>query len=319
MNPLRNGVLMVSILLGCYLATGLYFVGTSRSAERRRTIQGLMLLTPTILLLSTFVAWPAISGLFVAFTGWEDGGSKDFTGLENFRRLFSDIFVWKGMGNLFVLTIAAMIKATVFPFLVALMLRSLAWPRAAYFLRTLFLVPMVTPAVTFILIWAFIYDPNIGMLNDLLNALGFEGRAWLGERHLALPSVIAIGFPWVAGLNLLIYLAGLLQIDPAIQEASRLDCPGVVHRIVYIDIPMVMPQTSLILVITLICVLQDFQTILLLTGGGPGLETSVPALQMYQRAFNYGQFGYGASIGLMLFVLVLGSTVIMRRLLRSDD
>jgi ABC-type sugar transport system permease subunit len=185
-------------------------------------------------------------------------------------------------------------------------------------MRTLFLVPMVTPTITAILIWAFIYDPNMGLLNDVLRTFGFEGRAWLGERHLALPAVIAVGFPWIGGLSLLMYMAGMMNIDRSLQEAATLDCRGILQRLWHVDLPLVAPQTRLIIVLTLIGSLQDFQGILLLTGGGPGLETTVPALQMYERAFKFGEFGYASMIGFMLFLMILGTTMAARRLNRSD-
>ncbi|HMZ50967.1 MAG TPA: extracellular solute-binding protein [Candidatus Sumerlaeota bacterium] len=309
-NPLRNGVLAVSLLFVGWLAFSVVKIRGAKGGHGYQGWLAIMLLAPTFLLVCSFVAWPALSGIASAFTDWEDARPGTFVGLANFKRLFTDYFIWKGMSNMAIITAANLMKATVIPFSVALMLRSLPWPRISHGVRTLFLLPMVTPVVTGILLWAFIYDPNIGMLNDLLNAFGFKGYAWLGERSLALPSLIGMGFPWIGGLNLLIYLAGLLAIDHSVREAASLECRNRLQRIVYIEIPLVAPQTRLVIVTTLIVSLQDFQTMLLLTGGGPGLETSVPALQMYERAFKFGEFGYASTIGLMLFTMVLASTMI---------
>jgi ABC-type sugar transport system permease subunit/ABC-type glycerol-3-phosphate transport system substrate-binding protein len=317
-NPFRSGLLVTGALFVGWL--GLSIVGSIRapSSQRHHAFLAILFLAPTILLLSSFVVWPAVSGVARAFTDWEDGRLGTFTGTANAWRLVSDSFIWRGLINMVLLTGANVFKATVIPFLVAAMLCSLPWPRLAYGLRTVFLLPMVTPTITAILIWAFIYDPNMGLLNDTLDLLGIEGHSWLGERNLALPSVIAVGFPWVSGLSLLLYMAGMMNIDRSLQEAASLDCRGLLSRLWHIDLPLVTPQTRIIVILTLIGSLQDFQGILLLTGGGPGLETSVPALQMYERAFKYGEFGYASMIGFMLFLLILGTTLAARGLSREE-
>jgi raffinose/stachyose/melibiose transport system permease protein len=317
-NPMRSGLLITGLFFIGWLSVSIVGRLTAPGNQRHHAGLAIFFLAPTILLLSSFVVWPAISGVARAFTNWEDGSAGTFTGFENVHRLAGDFFIWRGLVNMVILTGANILKATIIPFLVAAMLCAIPWRRAAYVMRTLFLVPMVTPTITAILIWAFIYDPNMGLLNDVLRTFGFEGRAWLGERHLALPAVIAVGFPWIGGLSLLMYMAGMMNIDRSLQEAATLDCRGILQRLWHVDLPLVAPQTRLIIVLTLIGSLQDFQGILLLTGGGPGLETTVPALQMYERAFKFGEFGYASMIGFMLFLMILGTTMAARRLNRSD-
>ncbi len=220
-----------------------------------------------------------------------------------------------------ILTCAGLVKATIVPFIAAEMILALRNPKFRYFFRTAFLLPMVVPAMVGILIWQFIYDPTAGLLNQILGVLGLEGLAsnWLGEPHLALPAIIFMGFPWIGAFGLLIYMAGLMAISPSIYDAYRLESESTWRRLVSVDMPLVRGQTRLLVVLAFIGSLQDFQTILLMTGGGPGLATTVPALRMYHAAFRFFHFGYGAAIGFVLFVVILLITVVNFRVMKPAE
>ena len=318
-NPMENGGLVVAALALLYAGFAFTMTTRTRGLRRHATAVAFLLLTPTMLGLACFNAYPALSGLYRAFTLWEDAGVPKFTGLANFRRLFTDFLLFRSLANMVILTVANLVKSTVFPFLVAEMLLALPWPRLRYFLRTLFLAPVVVPAVTMILVWGFIYDPNVGVLNAILRAFGMQGAAWLGEPWLALPSIIGIGFPWIGAMSLLIFMSGLLQIGGEIHDAARIDCRNYLQRVWHVDVPLVGRQFKLIIIVTLIGSLQDFQTVLLMTNGGPGLATSVPALQMYQRAFKFGEYGYASSIGFVLFLLILAVTLFNLKYIRTAE
>jgi raffinose/stachyose/melibiose transport system permease protein len=320
-NPFENGVLAVTLIALLFLGFGAYHVARARGAARTRTLTAYGLLLPTFLLLGTFSYSPALSGLYHAFTSWEEGRAATFTGLENFRGLVSDEVFWGGVVNMLILLTAGVIKATVIPFLAAEMILSLFRDRLRYFFRTAFLVPMVVPGMVGILIWRFIYDPNMGMLNRGLEALGLEQwtASWLGEVHLALPAIIFMGFPWVGALGLLIYMAGLMAVPESVYEAFALESDNVWRRIQRVDIPLVRGQTRLLIVLTFIQGLQDFQGILIMTGGGPVRATMVPALHMYYQAFRFSRFGYGAAIGFVLFVVILLATLINLKVLKPAE
>ncbi|HIL08366.1 MAG TPA: sugar ABC transporter permease, partial [Candidatus Latescibacteria bacterium] len=118
--------------------------------------------------------------------------------------------------------------------------------------------------------------------------------------------------------GLLIYLAGLLGIPADIYDAYKIESTNTARRIWHLDIPLVMGQTRLLIILTFIGSVQDFQTVLIMTRGGPGMATYVPALRMYNEAFVYGHFGYGAAIGLLLFVLVLAITVVNMKIFKEE-
>ena len=129
----------------------------------------------------------------------------------------------------------------------------------------------------------------------------------------------APGSAWVGAFGMLIYMAGLLQIPASVNEAYSLESNNIFKRIWHVDLPMVRGQVRMLAILTFIGSVQDFQTILILTRGGPGTSTYVPALRMYYQAFTYSHFGYGAAIGLVLFCLILMITIINMKVLKPVD
>lgn len=276
--------------------------------NRRRTSIAVVafMLAPTLVLLVMFNYYPAVLGLSRAFTRWETGEDPQWIGVGNFVAMWHDEFLRLSLRNLFILLIASVLKTLTMPLLVAELLMSLRSPRWQYVLRTAFILPMVVPGMVTMLLWSFIYDGSVGLLNQLLEAVGMSAlaRSWLGESGTALWAIIGIGFPWAGGLALLIYLAGLNQISGDVWDSCQVDGVSGLRRVWYVDLPLLLPQVRLLVILTLIGTLQDFGSILILTGGGPGLATHVPALHMYFQAFRFGHYGYAAAIGLTLFVAI---------------
>lgn len=302
---------------------------TQRSISRRRpsTLRTLsktwrvyMLLVPTLAFLAAFVYYPVFSALYHSLYEW-DGVNSAFVGLENFRQLLTTDDVFLGsLPNVFKLAAARLLIAMTVPLLSAEVIFNLKRRRAAYFWRTLFTVPMVVPWIVMILVWRFIYDPTMGIINGVLRALSLDGltQTWLGDSRLALWCIVGYGFPWVAGFNLLIYLAGLDSINEELFDAAAIDGATGLRRVLKIDVPLIAGQMKLIMIMTTINQFQSFQDVLLLTNGGPGRATFVPGLHLYRSAFFYNKMGYASAMGLLLFVVILGLTILNMRFLRSS-
>jgi ABC-type sugar transport system permease subunit len=225
------------------------------------------------------------------------------------------------VGNLVLLLAANLVKTLTFPLVTAELLVGLKSTRFQYALRTLFTLPMVVPGMVTTLLWAFIYDGSVGLLNAVLESVGLSvwTRSWLGESSTAMGAIIGIGFPWTGGLALLIYLAGLSGISSDVHEAASLDGATGWRRVWHIDLPLLRPQVRLLSTLTIIGTVQDFGTILILTGGGPGLATHLPALHMYFQAFRFGHLGYAAAIGFILFVVIFALSLINQRAGRRNE
>ncbi len=180
--------------------------------------------------------------------------------------------------NMLRLLVFAVVATTTVPLVVAELIYSVVASQPNTFTACGFLVPVVVPLIVIILLWRFIYDPNVGLLNGLLEALGLPGwtRAWLGDPNIALYALMFLGFPFVDGTSVLIYLAGLMNIPKEILEAAELDGVVGLRRIWWIDLPLLAGQIKLFLVLGTIGALQGFEIQLILTQGGPGWATQVP-------------------------------------------
>jgi ABC-type sugar transport system permease subunit len=191
-----------------------------------------------------------------------------------------------------------------------------------YFYRVGILLPIVAPGVVSLLIWRFIYDPRDGPISVLAKALGIIGRsdfvAWLNDPATVIPAIIFMGFPWISGTSVLIYMSGLMNISTEIIESSRLDGATVLQRIFKIDLPMILGQIKYFLVFGIIGGLQDYGVQMVLTKGGPGYTTYVPGFYMYMKAFESGRMGYAASVGTALFAVILVLTVANYRFFKTD-
>lgn len=279
-----------------------------------------LLLAPTLLLLGLFNYYPAFSGIAYAFQEVQPGLESRWVGFANFRRAFGDEVLIASIPNMIILLVGGILRATILPLIVAVMISHLAGDRLRYFFQTSFLIPIVVPMMVVILLWrGFVFDPNVGMLNQFLGMIGLEffQRSWLGDHSTALGSVLFLGFPWVGGIGFLILYAGLLGIPSSVMESARLDGAGPIRRFFSIELPLVFGQLRLVIVLTIIATVQDFGGMLVLTGGGPGTATHIPALHMYFYGFRFEQFGYAAAIGVLLFIVIFTLTVINLTLIKS--
>jgi len=209
----------------------------------------------------------------------------------------------------------------VVPLSVAKLIISLPDERSRYFYRILFLIPIVVPGVAIQLIWGSMIFSDAGLLNEFLRLVGKPDWtvAWLSNPKTALWGVACVGFPFVGGFEVLIYYAGLASISEDINDAAQIDGAGGLRKFFMIDIPLVLSQIKLLVVLTIIGGVQGFENLFILTRGGPGFETTVPALWMYFNAFSFQRMGYACAIGVILFGLIFTLTALNMRYFRSTE
>ncbi|MGB9682731.1 MAG: carbohydrate ABC transporter permease [bacterium] len=275
---------------------------------------------PTFILLCIFNYYPAFSGLYRSLFDWAVGGQAKFIGLKNFIEILTDTNFQISVINVIKLTIwNVLVPSLIIPILVAEMIFNLHSPRAKYIYRVLVISPMVIPSIVILLIWQFIYDADYGLLNAILKnvGLGYLARSWLGDPNTALYAIMAIGFPWIGGTTVLIYLAGLMNIPSSIFDAALLDGVIGLKRFFNIDLPLITGQIKLCIILSLIGTIQGYGTMLVLTGGGPGVATLVPGLYMYQAAFNFGRMGFASAVGVILFLVILWLTILNMKYISS--
>lgn len=279
-----------------------------------------LFILPSILLLAVFSYYPIFSAFYHSLFDW-DGVNARFVGLGNFRAMLTDDALAISVPHVLVLSIAAVTFALTLPLLAAELIFNLHSERWRFRYRVLFTIPMVVPWIVTVLVWQFLYDPIDGPINRVFLGLGLErfARGWLGEPQTALWAIALMGFPFVAGLNLLIYLAGLNSISTEVLDATKLDGATFWQRFTRVDIPLIRGQIRLIVILTTITQIQNFAPVLILTKGGPGYATMVPGMWMYQNAFLFGKMGYASAIGVVLFAVMFALTALNTRLIRSTD
>lgn len=277
-------------------------------------------LFPTFILLIIFSYYPAFDAIRNSFFEWSAQGTKYYVGLDNFRAMIKDTILIASIKNMIILLIFGIIIGLSVPIIVAEIIFNIKNERAKYWYRWLIVVPIVVPGMVILLLWQFIYDPNVGLLNGILKAIGLASwqRTWLNDPDIALYCLIFMGFPWISGTNTLIILAGLNSIDKDIMDSALID--GVVgfRRVLNIDLPLILGQIKVLLVLGIIGGIQGFGAQLILTRGGPGYSTMVPGLHMYQQAFLFNRLGYACAIGLSMFIVILLLTYINMRYLKSS-
>ena len=284
--------------------------------KRDHIVTAFLFILPTAVFVLGFSYYPALRAIWGSFTQWDGFNDPKFIGIANYIALFKDRIFLISFRNVLYWSAGSLVVILVAPFIGAELIFHLKTVRAQYLYRVLFVIPLVVPAVVTVLIWTFIYEPSIGLLNRLLVDVFRINRAiipnWLGDSHFVIPSLIFIGFPWMSGMNLLIYYSGLQDISTDVIEYAQLDgCTGLI-RILKIDIPLITGQIRLLLILGIIGTLQNLTVPLLMTGGGPGYDSYVPGLYMYFKAFRTSDFGMAFTIATVMFVLIFILTLISR-------
>jgi len=254
-------------------------------------------------------------------------------------RKTGDWLLWKSFNLIIILIVANLLKMwpSIFAAVCIHRLRSERWQ---YLYRVLFVIPMIIPQMVGLLIWKFFYDPNVGILNRLLTWSHLDSLlvwldkwvlhlgvfvdpfkpAWLGHPDLIIPALLFWGFPWVGVVGVLIYLAGLQNIGQDVYEAADIDGVSSWGKFTRIELPLIMTQVRLNLVLMIIGTLQSygFQLVLLGAEGGPQNKGLTPGLYMFFEAFQNQNYGYACAIGLMLFFIILFLTVVNQRYVRVE-
>ena len=271
---------------------------------------------PAVLLTGTTIYVTTVSGAFFAFTNWSGIGSFDFTGIDNFVRIFRTPELLGSLTNTLGLAIGYLVFSNVFGILFALALNRTLKTR--YVLRTLIFMPVVLSPIAVSFVWKFIFAFD-GPLNQTLGAVGLKGlqQDWLASPTLALGCVLTVMVWQNIGFVMVTYLAGLATVPPELEEAAALDGAGTWRRFRSITLPMIQPSIAIATTLSLIQGLRVFDQVAALTGGGPDNATQTLASEIYQQTFTYQQFGFGAAMALMLSALILIFTVAQQRITRD--
>ncbi len=282
--------------------------------QRYHPVLAAMLL-PSLLLIGLFSYYPAVRSLIGGFYQWNGFTPPTYDGITQFRQYVQSPTFGGEAKNLAILVGGGILITLVSQFTAAEVVTHMP-PRAGTVAKYLLVLPIVLPPLILIEVWAYLLQPQYGLIDVFLGTAGLPEPTWLASPHLALVSILLIGFPWISNLGFLIFLGGLQNLPKDVLDAAVIDGVGTLKRVLAIDIPLLLPQFRIVVILSGIYAVQNFIPILLLTNGGPGTATLVPGLDMYQSAFQNDQYGYGMAIGTLLFVVMLVFTLIALRLLR---
>jgi raffinose/stachyose/melibiose transport system permease protein len=297
--------------------------GRYRSLIRKiwKVRQAYFFLVPIFVCLILFKYGPFVIAIVKSFYQWNGANVNKFVGLDNFVQMIRDQTFHDSLGNIVILTLGALVAHLTLPLLAAVLVFHIGRKRLSEWMRVLFIIPLVVPGIVVIRIWSWIYEGQGGVLNEFLKFIGLGQftHAWLGESGTSIWALVFFNFPWIGGIFFLIYLAGLMSISPELFEAGSMDGLNVWNRFWRLELPLIRSQIKLIVMLTVITQIQNFELPLILTNGGPGDSSLTPALHLYNRAFTYNEMGYASAIGLVLFLVILILTVINQKLMKSSD
>lgn len=284
--------------------------------QRRRAAY--LMLAPAVVHLVWWIGIPVVATFVLAVSDYDLlTGTIRFAGLHNFVQIFRDPQWNAAIWHTIVYTIFTVPVAMGIALVVAVMLnqqiRARAWYRAAFF------IPHVTATVAVAVVWAWLFEPRIGLFNAVLSVFGVNGPAWLSDPTWALPAVILVGIWKGIGLKMLIYLAALQGVPAELHEAAALDGAGTVRRFRSVTLPLLRPATFFVFVLSMIEAVQVFDQVYVLTSGGPADATTVVTYEIYLNAFQKLHFSIASAQSIVLFLFLLVLTLISRRLIGRDD
>jgi raffinose/stachyose/melibiose transport system permease protein len=276
---------------------------------------GYLYLAPGLLVFGAFVLVPLGHAFWLSLFEWDGVTTGTWIGLDNYGDVVSDPALRRAFWHALVLIgFYALLPVAIGLLLAGLLAR--ARVRGLALFRTVLFLPQVIAMVVVAVMWRMIYDPSNGALNELLRAVGLGSLAqsWLGDFDLALSSLGLVG-TWVYyGLAMVLLTAGVQKIPPSLYDAARVDGAGMVREFFAVTLPALRGEIAVALTLTTIYALRNFDLVYITTQGGPGESTSVPAFQVYSRAFESGQVGSAAAVGLCLTAVIFAITFGINRI-----
>ena len=290
---------------------------TPRSLEARSEAIAWGLAAPATLLMAAMLIGPVLAVVLLAFTDYQLGAETlQWVGLENFREMAKERTFWRSLGNTLLYAAVVVPGSVALGLGVALLIES--GPSLRAFYRAVFFIPVMATLIAMAISWEFMLHPSFGLVNLSLKALGIAGPNWLRTEGLALWVIAVIGVWQQFGFNMVLFLAGLVSIPRALYEAAALDgAASPWERFRLVTWPMLGPVTLFVVVITAIRAFQVFDTVAVLTKGGPSKSTEVLLYSMYAEGFEFFRSGYASAITVVFLLLVLVVTLVKTRVLEK--
>ncbi|MFD5726485.1 carbohydrate ABC transporter permease [Streptomyces sp. NPDC058368] len=292
---------------------------TTAAPRRRRSLTrgGGLFVLPFLIVFALFLVWPIVQGLWMSLTDASLSlRGTEFVGFANYTEAFGDPDVWSSLGNTVLFTVISCVPLVLVALGMALLVHSglagqWVW-RLAYF------APYLLPVTVVTLIWTWLYQPDIGLGNQLLTSLGMEPVGWLSDESVAMWSVAALTVWWTVGFNFLLYLAALQSLPTTYDEAAALDGAGAWRRLWSVTLPQLRHTTVLVAMLQVLASLKVFDQIYILTKGGPNGSTRPILEYVYDVGFTGYRLGYASAVSYIFFAIVIVVSVLQLRFFRQE-
>lgn len=286
------------------------------------SMQGYVLLVPALIVYLLFAVYPMIDVVRMSFSSWNGlAPESKFVGMANYRAIFTqDPVFWGALWNTLVWTIFAVAIPTLISFGLALALNQNIPGRSS--LRVVFYLPVIIASIAVATIWKWMYDPFFGLFNSILTYWGLSGwiMDWLGDKKIALWSVLVAHIWQAVGFSMVLFLAGLQGVSATLIEAARIDGAGRWGVFRFVTVPALGPTITVVLVLALINSLKAFDIIYGMTGGGPAQSTQMLAMWAYTQSMQLGVYGRGAAVSVVLLLITLAIVIpYMRWMFRREE
>ena len=251
-----------------------------------------------------FIIIPVICSFGLSFCNWDLITPIEFAGFDNYREIFTEPLFYKIFLNTVVFAVSTSVFGVIIPLILAVILNDKI--RGSEFYKTAYFLPFITPMIVIGVVWQWIFDPNIGILNNLLQI----HINWLYDTRFAMPALIIVSVWKLIGYNMIIFLSSLSTINQSLFEAAKIDGASPVQTFKSVTVPLMSPTIFFVVIITAISSFQIFDLIYLMTQGGPLDSTNVLVYAIYKNAFEYFNVGKASAIAYVLFVVILVLTLI---------
>jgi len=272
----------------------------------------LIFILPVFIYNIAFRIYPIIYSLYLSFTKFSGLGTPKFVGMKNFQSLILDKEFWLSMLRTMQFSAEVLPANMLLSLLLALLINRKMF--GISLVRSICYLPVITPMVAASVIWTWIYDPNVGILNFVLNLFGVGSVNFLGNMSTALHSIVMMRVWRGVGWNMIVYLAGLQSIPKEVYEAASIDGANSLEKFVRVTLPLLRPVHMYVLLVGLVSTLQTFTEVYVMTQGGPINSTTVVGLLIYKTAFDYMDMGYASAMSFVVgTIIMLASILAMSR------
>ncbi|GAA3599524.1 sugar ABC transporter permease [Nonomuraea rosea] len=294
-----------------------YHRAASRNPSHRNDWRlALLLIAPAVVGFAVFAVYPTVRGVYLSFTDFQVLSPPKWTGLDNIRALLDDDMFWHSLRVTLYFVVLSVVFGLLVSLITAVVLHRLT---KSTVIRGLVILPFLISGVVAALVWQWMLDPQLGIVNVLIENLTGKPIKFLGSQEWAIPSIALISVWKSMGYSTILIVAGLQTIPGEVYEAGRLDGANEYQMFRRLTVPLLRPIMAMVVVLTVISSFQVFDIVQVTTKGGPANASNVLQMYIYDKAFNQFDFGYAATMSLSLFVMLIVITFIQLRLLRANE